>query len=107
MPDVIVTERRRPKEPSSRRQLFIWLGMIGIVTIEVWLTYARLPVRMLLGALLLLACTEAALGLLYLMHLRYERAVFRWWTLPTLVFVLLLMNEMWPDAFRLVSLRRP
>jgi heme/copper-type cytochrome/quinol oxidase subunit 4 len=101
-----VSARSASTDLSARAQAAVWLGMIVIVAMEVVLTYAHLSVRVLLAALLLLACIEAGLGLLYFMHLKFERAIFRWWTVPTLVFVLLMMNEVWPDAFRALTMRQ-
>lgn len=78
-----------------------------IVVVEVVLTYAGLTAPALLLALLSLAFIEAALALLYFMHLRYERPILFWSLIPALVFVLVLFNHLWPDAFRLTSMRLP
>jgi cytochrome c oxidase subunit IV len=68
------------------------------------LTYAHLPTGVLLGGLLALAILEAALGVMFFMHLRYERRALFWSLIPGLIFVLLMMNQLWPDAYRLASL---
>lgn len=78
-----------------------------IVVVEVVLTYAGLTAPALLLALLSLAFIEAALALLYFMHLRYERPILFWSLIPALVFVLVLFDHLWPDAFRLTSMRLP
>jgi heme/copper-type cytochrome/quinol oxidase subunit 4 len=80
---------------------------MGIVLVEVLLTYARLTPTALLLALLSLAFIEAALALLYFMHLRYERPILFWTLIPALVFVLVLFDHLWPDAFRVTSMRLP
>lgn len=82
----------------------VWIGLLLIVAIEVALTYAHLPVGTLLAALLTLAIIEAALGVMIFMHLRYERRVLFWSLIPGLIFVLLMMNQLWSDAYRLLSL---
>jgi cytochrome c oxidase subunit IV len=79
----------------------LWLGMIAIVGVEVALTFAGLPTGSLLAALLSLAVIEAGLGVMYFMHLKYERRALFWSLIPTLVFVLVMMNHLWPDAHRL------
>ncbi len=78
-----------------------------IVVAEVFLAYAGLTPRALLLALLSLAVIEAAVALLYFMHLRYERPILFWSLIPALVFVLVLFDHVWPDAFRLTSMRLP
>ena len=62
---------------------------------------------LLLALLLGLAIIEATLGLLYFMHLRYERRILLWSLVPTLVIVFVLMGHFFPDAFRLMHQRAP
>jgi len=83
----------------------VWIGLILIVAVEVALTYAHLSTRALLGALLSLAVLEAGLGVMYFMHLKYERRALFWSLIPVLVVVLVLMNHLWPDAYRLLRLQ--
>jgi len=85
----------------------VWIGLILIVAIEVLLTYQRLPAGRLLAFLLVLAFIAAALGVMYFMHLRYERASLFWSLIPYLIFALFMMDHVWPDAFRLMHQRLP
>ena len=90
--------------PGMRLYVAVWIGLVLIVAVEVALTYAHLPAGTLLAGLLALAITEAAVGVMFFMHLRYERRALFWSLIPGLIFVLLLMNQLWPDAYRLLSL---
>jgi heme/copper-type cytochrome/quinol oxidase subunit 4 len=90
-----------------RVYIMVWIGLLCIVGAEVLLAYAHLRTGVLLAALLALAVVEAAAGLLFFMHLKYERARLAWWLIPVLIFVFLLMDHLWPDAFRLATLRAP
>jgi cytochrome c oxidase subunit IV len=90
--------------PGMRTYVAVWFGLTLIVAVEVAATYARLPGGSLLALLLALAVIEAAIALLYFMGLRYERAVLFWSLIPTLVFVLILLNHLWRDAHRLITL---
>jgi len=83
----------------------VWIGLILIVAIEVWLTYRHLPTGRLLALLLVLAFVGAALGAMYFMRLRYERASLSWSLIPYLIFALVMMDHVWPDAFRLMHQR--
>jgi len=87
--------------------VMVWIGLICIVGAEVLLAYAHLRTPVLLAALLVLAVVEAGAALLFFMHLRYERASMFWCLIPALIFVFLLLDHLWPDAFRLASLRTP
>jgi cytochrome c oxidase subunit IV len=101
----IVANEASAGEPGMRFYVAIWLGLIAIVGVEVALTFAHLPTASLLAALLSLAIIEAGLGVMYFMHLKYERRALFWSLIPTLVFVLVMMNHLWPDAHRLLRMR--
>jgi heme/copper-type cytochrome/quinol oxidase subunit 4 len=81
--------------------------LLLIVAVEVLLTYEHLPAGRLLASLLVLAVLEAALGLMYLMHLKYERSILFWSLIPYLVFALFMLDHIWPDALRLMHQRLP
>jgi cytochrome c oxidase subunit IV len=83
----------------------IWIGLICIAGIEVLLTYRGFSTHELLGALFILAIIEAGIGLAYFMHLKYESPSLVWTLIPFVIFVLLMMNQIWPDAYRVDSLR--
>jgi len=72
----------------------IWIGLICIAGIHG-----------LLAVLFILAIIEAGIGLAYFMHLKYESGYLVWTLVPFVVFVLLMMNQIWPDAYRVASLR--
>jgi caa(3)-type oxidase subunit IV len=89
-----------------RLYVTIWLGLLFLLAAEVALTYARLPAGTLLAALLALALVEAGLGVMYFMHLRYERRTLFWSLIPALIFVFIMMNQFWSDAHRLRTLHQ-
>ena len=98
--------RRTPApEPGMRFYVMIWLGMVTLVGVEVALTLAHLPTNTLLTALLSLAALEAGVGVMYFMHLKFERRALFWSLIPALVFVLVMMNHLWPDAHRLFRMK--
>lgn len=90
---------------NMKTYVTVWLGMIALVAAEVLVTYARPAAGTLLATLLALALLEAAVALLYFMHLKYERRALLWWTVPLVVFALVMLDHVWPDALRLASLR--
>ena len=94
-------------EPDAKTNVVVFIALLVIVAIEVFLTYRRLSTHALLASLLTLAVIEAALGVMYFMHLRYERRALFLSLIPAIIFVLLMMNYLWPDAMRLNSMRLP
>jgi len=94
---------------SSRMKSYlgIWTGLICIVGIEVFLTYRSLSAGELIACLLVLAFTEAGIAVMYFMHLKYEKPSLFWSLIPAMLFVLFMMNQVWPDAYRLAMLKLP
>jgi len=87
--------------------IVLWAGLLAIVVVEVLLTYAQLRPLALTLALVALALIEAGVALMYFMHLKYERRILFWSLIPALVFVLVMFDHFWPDAFRVTSMRLP
>lgn len=90
--------------PAMKFFVLIWIGLLCIAGIEVFITYQGFSTPVQLAILLILALIEAGIGLLYLMHLKYDRPVLLWSFVLSIVFVLLMMNQIWPDAYRMVSI---
>jgi cytochrome c oxidase subunit IV len=91
-------------EPDMKMYVGIWIGLIAILLVEVFLTYQHLAPRMLLACLLVLAFLEAGIGIAYFMHLKYENPRLLWSLVPITLFVLLMLDQIWPDAFRLARM---
>jgi cytochrome c oxidase subunit IV len=90
---------------GMKSYLAIWVGLLCIVGIEVFLTYRHLSTQKLLLFLLIFAFIEACIAVMYFMHLKYERPSLIWSLIPALLFVLFMMDHIWPDALRLEHLR--
>jgi caa(3)-type oxidase subunit IV len=95
------------QSPGMKFYVVLWAGMLGIVFVEVLLTYAHLRPMALTISLVSLAVIEAGVAVMYFMHLKYERRILFWSLIPGLVFVLVMFDHFWPDAFRLTSMRLP
>jgi heme/copper-type cytochrome/quinol oxidase subunit 4 len=93
--------------PGMTGYITIWVGLLCIVGIETSLTTLHISTHRLLAALLILAFIEAGIALLYFMHLRYEKPSLFWSLVPAVIFVLFMMNHIWPDAYRVASMRLP
>jgi heme/copper-type cytochrome/quinol oxidase subunit 4 len=94
-------------EPGMTGYISIWVGLLCIVGIETFLTTLHISTHRLLAALLVLAFIEAGIALLYFMHLKYEKPNLFWSLVPAVIFVLFMMNHIWPDAYRVASMRLP
>lgn len=91
--------------PGMKSNVAICVGLLCIVGVEVLATYRHLPTQTLLLFLLILAFFEAGIAVMYFMHLKYERPNLFWSLIPVLLFVLFMMDHIWPDALRLEHFR--
>ena len=88
-----------------KRYVIVWLCLLTIVALEVAVALSRPSAGWLLAGLLVLALIEGALGLLYFMHLRYERRSLLWSVILAVMIAVVLMDHFWFDAFRLLHQR--
>ena len=91
-------------EPSMKLYTGIWIVLVVIMLVEVFLTYQHLEPRKLIFCLLISALIEAGLGIAYFMHMKYENPHLLWSIVPITLFVLIMLDHIWPDAFRLARM---
>jgi cytochrome c oxidase subunit IV len=72
---------------------------------QIFIAYSRLDRNRMLAAFLGVALFSAALAIMYFMHMAQERRSFFWSLIPATIFVLLMMNMIWSDSFRLLHMR--
>jgi cytochrome c oxidase subunit IV len=93
------------REPGTKFYLIVWAALLLIVALEVILTYQHLAPGTLLASLLVLAFVEATLGVMYFMHMRYEKSVLFWSLVPYLLMCFFMLNHIWRDAARVISMK--
>jgi caa(3)-type oxidase subunit IV len=87
------------------KYLPVYFVLLGIAGLEVFLAYQSFSTLTLLVILLALAVCGAALAVMYFMHLAQERRSLFLSLIPAVIFVLLMMNMIWSDSFRLLRMR--
>ncbi len=92
------------REPQMKSYVLVWIVLLLIAGVEVLLTYRGFSTHALVTILLSLAFLEAGVALLYFMHLKYDRPLLLWSFVLSIVFVLAMMNQIWADAYRMVSI---
>ena len=58
-----------------------------------------------LGRMLILAAIQAYIAVMFFMHLRDEKPTLRIALIPATLFVLVMLNMVWADSFRLIHMR--
>jgi cytochrome c oxidase subunit IV len=87
------------------RYIPIYITLLLLSGLQVFLAYTKLDRNRLLAAFLAVAVFSAALAVMYFMHMINERRSFFWSLIPATIFVLLMMNMIWSDSFRLLHMR--
>jgi len=100
-----MTTQDSAHEPGNKLYFMVFGALLAIVAIEVFFTYQGLSTGTLLTAVLVLAIIEATLGVMYFMHMRYERSILFWSLIPYLVVCFIMMNHIWRDASRVIALK--
>ena len=87
------------------KYLPVYFVLLGVAGLEVFLAYQSFSTTALLVILLALAVCGAALAVMYFMHLAQECRSLFLSLIPAVIFVLLMMNMIWSDSFRLLHMR--
>ncbi|HEY2930283.1 MAG TPA: cytochrome C oxidase subunit IV family protein [Acidobacteriota bacterium] len=87
--------------------LSVWGWLLALTVLEVILAYQHLSVHVMLTLLVGLSVIKAALIISYFMHLRFERFSLFLTLFPALIFCVVLLLTLFPDAARLYHLRYP
>ena len=102
-------ERTMPVRTTSTnviaKYLPVYFVLLGIAGVEVLLAYRHFSIGSLLGILLALALCSGTLAVMYFMHLAEERRSLFLTLIPVTIFVLLQMNMIWSDSFRLLRMK--
>jgi cytochrome c oxidase subunit IV len=88
-------------EGSLKTDLTVYVGILVLAGVQIFMAYhSPGVVRMLV-----IAAIQAFLAVMFFMHLRDERSTLKLALIPATLFVLVMMNMVWADSFRLIQLR--
>jgi cytochrome c oxidase subunit IV len=87
------------------KYLPVYFVLLAIAGLEVFLAYQQFSPDVLLAILLALAIAGGALAVMYFMHLNTERRSLFLSLIPATIFVLIMMNMLWSDSFRLLHMK--
>jgi cytochrome c oxidase subunit IV len=93
------------KTDSLKTDIIVYLCILALSGLQVVLAYHEAQGGQLLVRLLGVAFLQAGLGVMYFMHLRDEQRSLRLALIPATIFVMLMMNMIWSDSFRLLRMR--
>lgn len=91
-----------PNSGSMGTTFIVYGVILAIAVVQVAVAMSMGPS---LGRMLILAAIQAYLAVMFFMHLRDEKPSLRLALIPGTLFVLVMLNMIWADSFRLALLR--
>lgn len=86
---------------SLKTDLMVYLGILVLAGIQIFVAYHSPGVI----RMLVIAAIQAFFAVMFFMHLRDEKSTLRLALIPATLFVLVMMNMVWADSYRLIHLR--
>ena len=90
---------------SLKTDIIVYVVILALSGLQIVLAYQHAEGSRLLVRMLAVALIQAGLGVTYFMHLRDEQRNLKFALIPATIFVLLMMNMIWSDSFRLEHMR--
>ena len=85
------------------RDLVVYVCLLALAGLQFFIAYQNIDAGQMLTRMLIVACIEAGLAVLFFMHLWSEKRAFTVLVLVITVGVLLGMQYGWTDSFRMVT----
>jgi caa(3)-type oxidase subunit IV len=89
---------------SLKTDVIVYVAILALSGVQVALAYQHAEGSQLFVRMLAVALIQAGLGVMYFMHLRDEQRDLRLALIPVTIFVVLMMNMIWSDSFRLLHM---
>jgi caa(3)-type oxidase subunit IV len=90
---------------TLKTDIIVYGCILALSGLQVVLAYQHTQGTQLMLRMLVVAMIQAGLGVMYFMHLRDEKRNLLLALIPATIFVLLMMNMIWSDSFRLLHMR--
>ncbi len=85
------------------KYLVTYLCILAIAGLQFVIAYSNIDGSQMFTRMLLLACVEAVLAVLFFMHLWMDSRGLLWFVAVFTIFVLLAMQYGWTDSYRLLD----
>jgi cytochrome c oxidase subunit 4 len=83
----------------------VYAIILAISLLQIVIAYQNVDGSQRFLRMLLLAIVQAGLAITFFMHMKSEKRNLALFLLPATVFVLAMMNMIWSDSFRLLTMR--
>lgn len=88
---------------NATKYIVVYLCILAIAGLQFVIAYSNIDGSQMFTRMLLLACVEAVLAVLFFMHLWVDSRGLLWFVAVFTIFVLLAMQYGWTDSYRLLD----
>jgi heme/copper-type cytochrome/quinol oxidase subunit 4 len=97
-----MTTAEERKNDGMGKDLIVYVCILALAGVQFFIAYQDISASQMFVRMLIVACIEAALALLFFMHL-WENRGLKWFVLIFTVAVILGMQYGWTDSYRLID----
>lgn len=91
------------KSSGMGKDLIVYVCLLALAGLQFLIAYQNIDPSQMFTRMLIVACVEAGLAVLFFMHLWSEKRTFLLFVVVFTVSVLLVMQFGWTDSFRMVT----
>ena len=88
---------------NTTKYIVVYLCILAIAGLQFVIAYSNIDGSQMFTRMMLLACVEAVLAVLFFMHLGVDSKGLLWFVAVFTIFVLLALQYGWTDSFRLLN----
>ena len=89
------------KSGGTGKYVGVYVCLLALAGLQFVIAYQNIDPSQMFTRMLVVACVEAGLAVLFFMHLWAEKRGFVWFVAVFTIFVLLTMQYGWTDSFRM------
>jgi caa(3)-type oxidase subunit IV len=93
-----------PTNDTLKTDIIVYICILALAGLQIVLAYQHAEGAQLLVRMLAVAFIQAGLAVMFFMHLRAEQRNLKLALIPGTIFVVLMMNMIWSDSFRLLHM---
>jgi cytochrome c oxidase subunit IV len=97
-----MTTAEEHKSGGIGKDLLVYVCLLALAGVQFIIAYQNIDAAQMFTRMLVVACVEAGLAMLFFMHLWSEKRAFLWFVVIFTVSVLLGMQYGWTDSFRML-----
>ncbi|MFY9841483.1 MAG: cytochrome C oxidase subunit IV family protein [Terriglobales bacterium] len=90
------------KSSSIGKDLIVYVCLLALAGLQFVIAYQNIDATQMFWRMLIVACVEAGMAMLFFMHLWSEKRAFLWFVLIFTISVLLGMQYGWTDSYRML-----